>query len=773
MKVKSIDEKRSKKNSSVSSQGDRHESALTYHEYENLERSRKLPGKLEINPTKPCVTQRDLSLAYSPGVAAPSMEIAKNPKAVSQYTIRSNLVAVVSNGTAVLGLGDIGPLAAKPVMEGKAVLFKKFANINVFDIELNAPTPEEVIRACQMLEPTFGGINLEDIKAPDCFIVEETLRKTLKIPVFHDDQHGTAIIVAAAFLNGLKLTKKKANKVKVVFSGAGAAAIACANQLVACGVKPENVILCDKSGVVHSGRKDLDPYKARYAKKSSLRTLKEALIGADVFVGLSVGGIVTPAMIKPMAKQPMIFALANPNPEISYDLAIEARSDAIVATGRSDFPNQVNNVLGFPSIFRGALDTESTSITEEMKMAAAKALAELAQENVPEFVSRIYPGETLRFGPSYIIPKAFDPRVLLWVAPAVAEAAMKSGSAKSKIDLKEYRERLALTMDRTRQVMQIPTAKAKKKIRKVVFTETHLAGILKAADILAQEEIAEPVLVGNEAQIQDHLSELNIRRKFKIYDPENSNLAEEFAKKFYQQRQRKGLNIHEARRLMARRTHFGLMLVQTGLADCLVSGAGKSYPEVLRPALQIVSRDPKYQVAAGLYIMLVKDRVFFFADTTVNIDPTAEQLAEIALQTAEHAEFLNIVPRIAMLSFSNFGSAPHPINFKIQKAVELLRKKRPDLIVDGEVQADTAVSSDRLKDFPFTALKEPANVLIFPDLAAGNIAYKLLQRLGNAQVIGPVLMGLSKPVHVLQQGASVDEIVRMATIAAAEANDLS
>ncbi len=773
MKVKDIADKRAKKNSSSGDEMDRHESALTYHEYESLERTRKLPGKLEIIATKPCVTQRDLSLAYSPGVAAPSMEIAKNPKAVSQYTIRSNLVAVVSNGTAVLGLGDIGPLAAKPVMEGKAVLFKKFANINVFDIELNAPKPEDVIKACQMLEPTFGGINLEDIKAPDCFVIEETLRKTLKIPVFHDDQHGTAIIVAAAFLNGLKISKKKAAKVRVVFSGAGAAAIACANQLVACGVKPENIILCDKGGVVHSGRKDLDPYKSRYAFRTSLRTLKEALIGADVFVGLSVGGIVTPAMIKPMAKMPMIFALANPNPEIAYDLAIGARPDAIVATGRSDFPNQVNNVLGFPSIFRGALDTESTTITEEMKMAAAQALAELAQENVPEFVSRIYPGEDLRFGRTYLIPKAFDPRVLLWVAPAVAEAAMKSGAAKRKIDLKEYRERLALTMDRSRQVMQIPTAKAKKKLRKVVFTETHIPGILKAADILAQEEIAEPVLVGIESQILDDLSNLNIRRKFKIYDPESSSLSAEFAEKFYLQRQRKGLNLAEARKLMTRRTHFGLMLVQTGLADCLVAGAGKSYPEVLRPALQIVSRDPKYQIAAGLYIMLIKDRVFFFADTTVNIDPTAEQMAEIALQTAEHAEFLKITPRIAMLSFSNFGSAPHPVNFKIQKAVEILRSKRPDLIVDGEVQADTAVSADRLKDFPFSVLKEPANVLIFPNLASGNIAYKLLQRLGNAQVIGPVLMGLSKPVHVLQQGASVEEIVRMATIAAAEANDLS
>lgn len=756
---------------SKASEADRDEDALIYHEYASMEKLARLPGKLEVIASKACSSQRDLSLAYSPGVAAPSLAIAKNPLNASRYTGRANLVAVVSNGTAVLGLGNIGPLASKPVMEGKGVLFKKFANINVFDIELNAPTPAEVIKACQMLEPTVGGINLEDIKAPDCFEIEETLRKTLKIPVFHDDQHGTAIIVGSAFLNAIKLTGRKAEKTKIVFSGAGAAAIACANQLLALGAKVENIVMCDKEGVIHTGRKDLDPYKQRFAKKTTARTLKDALKGADCFIGLSVGGVVNAAMIKPMAKNPMIFALANPNPEIPYDDAIAARPDAIVATGRSDFPNQVNNVLGFPSIFRGALDTEATCINEEMKMAAAKALAELTRETVPDSVVRIYGGKAFRFGPQYIIPKPFDPRVLLWVAPAVAEAAIKSGVARQKIDLKEYREQLERSMDPSKQVLSIVAARARKKIRKIVLPESHLNKTLKAAHILIEEGLAEPILIGDSTSIRERLKKLQLdRHSITIIDPEKSDLRDKFTEKLYQLRQRKGLNRYEADRLMGRTTHFGMMLVESGLADGLVAGIGKAYGEIIRPALQIIRMNKGYHTAAGLYIMLIKGKVYFLADTTVNIEPTAEQLSEIALQAAEHAEFLNIVPRIAMLSFSNFGSTPHPINDRVQEAVRLLKKKRPDLEVDGEMQADTAISLDRLQDYPFSSLKEPANVLIFPNLSAGNIAYKLLQRLGNADVIGPILMGLKKPVHALQQGASVEEIIRMATIAAAQAN---
>jgi malate dehydrogenase (oxaloacetate-decarboxylating)(NADP+) len=747
------------------------EDALIYHEYSSMDRSVRLPGKIEVTSTKRCLTQRDLSLAYSPGVAAPSMEIASDPKKASAYTARSNLVAVVTNGTAVLGLGNIGPLAAKPVMEGKGVLFKKFANINVFDIELDAPTPDEVVKACQMLEPTVGGINLEDIKAPDCFEIEERLRNSLKIPVFHDDQHGTAIIVAAAFINALLLSKKKAENVKVVFSGAGAAAIACANILLTFGVKRSNVILCDKGGVVHSERTDLDPYKAKFAKKTNLRTIKDALVGADVFIGLSVGGVVTKPMIKAMAKSPMIFAMANPTPEIGYREAREERPDAIVATGRSDFPNQVNNVLGFPSIFRGALDVEASCINEEMKVAAAKALAELTRQDVPDSVSKVYEGRNFIFGAEYIIPKPFDPRVLLWVAPAVAEAAMKSGVAKKKINLTQYRETLALTMDRSRQIMNIAADKAKKKLRRIVFPEGSHPKILKAAHILLQEGIAQPVLIGKPKEIEAMKKTLSLPLEgVAIFDSENDELTKRFAERYHQIRKRKGVLFHEAERIVSRRTQFGLMMVEEGLADGLVSGISKSYPETIRPALQIIRMKDKYKYAAGLFIMLFKDRVLFFADTTVNIIPSAEKLAEIAIQTAEKAEFFNIQPRIALLSFSNFGSSPHPTNDKIQEAVKLIHQLRPELMVDGEMQADTAVTAERLADYAFSSLKRTANILIFPNLAAGNIAYKLLQQLGNADVIGPILMGPRKPVHVLQQGASVEEIVRIATIAAAEAN---
>lgn len=749
------------------------EKALIYHEYASLDRSVRLPGKIEVQATKHCLTQHDLSLAYSPGVAAPCMEIFHKPQKASYYTIRSNLVAVVTNGTAVLGLGNIGPLPAKPVMEGKAVLFKKFANINVFDIELNAPKPEDVIRACQMLEPTVGGINLEDIKAPDCFIIEETLRKTLKIPVFHDDQHGTAIIVAAAFINGLQIAQKKAASAKVVFSGAGAAAIACAELLVTFGVKRSNITLCDEKGVIHSGRKDLDPYKSKFAAKTSLRKIKQALVGADAFIGLSVGNIISGDMLKGMAKKPMIFALANPEPEISYDLAKKARADAIVATGRSDYPNQINNVLGFPSVFRGALDAEASCINEDMKIAAANALAKLAQEPVPDEVSEVYEGQQFVFGPDYLIPKPLDPRVLLWVAPAVADAAIKSKVAKKILKIEDYRDHLANTMDRSRNIVQIASAKARKHLQKIVFPEGDNPKILKAANILSEEKLAHPIILGNQKKIEAALKSLNLQLDgVTIIDPESSKLAEDFAEKLYKIRQRKGMLRREASKQVKRTTYFGLMMVEEGHAGGLVSGVTKTYPETIRPALQIIRMKDNYSVAAGLYIILIKDRVLFFSDTTVNIDPTPEQLSEIAIQTADKVRFFDIDPRIALISFSNFGSTPHAINSKISKAISLIHERRPDLIVDGEMQADTAVSAELLSAYEFSELKKPANVLIFPDLASGNISYKLLQRLGGAEVIGPILLGPRKPVHVLQQGASVEEVVRMATIAAAEANML-
>ncbi len=769
--IESMKQRKNRPSSSSVDEAPADEQALIYHEYASLDKTHRQPGKIEVISTKRCLTQRDLSLAYSPGVAAPSLAIAKDPKKVSAYTARANLVAVVTNGTAVLGLGDIGPLAAKPVMEGKGVLFKKFSNINVFDIELNAKTPEEVIKACQMLEPTVGGINLEDIKAPDCFIVEEELRKTLKIPVFHDDQHGTAIIVGAAFLNGLQLTKKKAGQVKVVFSGAGAAAVACAKLLMTFGVKKENITLCDSKGVVHSGRTDLDPYKGSFAQKTTKRKLKEVMKGADLFVGLSVGGVVSTDMVKSMAKNPMIFALANPDPEIGYDEAKKVRPDAIVATGRSDFPNQANNVLGFPSIFRGALDVEATCIHEDMKVAAALALAKLTREPVPDSVAQSYSVDSFVFGPDYFIPKPLDARVLLWVAPAVAEAAIKAGVAKKKIDLEEYRNHLAQSLDPSRHVMQIAINKARRKLRKIIFPEGDLPKIVKAAQVLIEEQLAEPILLGNPRQIESVAKNLGLKlSNIHIIDPEASPLKAKFAKRLYELRQRKGMLPREAAKLMSRRTYFGMMMVQEGLADGLVSGLGKTYPETIRPALEIIRMKPQYKVAAGLYILLMKGKVFFFADTTVNIEPTAEQLAEIAMQTAEKAQFFDIKPKIALVSFSNFGSSSHPMNERIRKAVELIKEKRADLVVEGEMQADTAVTAELLAEYPFSTLKEPANVLIFPNLAAGNIAYKLLQRLGDADVIGPILLGPNKPVHALQQGSSVEEIVRMATIAAAEAN---
>lgn len=747
--------------------------ALIYHEYVSMDKSVRVPGKIEVIPSKPCYTQRDLSLAYTPGVAAASMAIAKDASKVSDYTTRANLVAVVTNGTAVLGLGDVGPMAAKPVMEGKGVLFKRFANINVFDIELDAKNPDDVVRACQMLEPTVGGINLEDIKSPECFEIEEKLRKTLKIPVFHDDQHGTAIIVTAALLNALKLAKKRdAKKVKVVFSGAGAAAIACANLIQSIGIQRKNIFLTDKSGVVHADRKDLDQYKKSYAQKTSARSLKDAMKSADVFIGLSVGGIANAAMVSSMSKNPIIFALANPTPEIGYDEAKKARPDAIVATGRSDFPNQINNVLGFPYIFRGALDVEATCINEEMKFAAAEALAKLAQEEVPEFVARAYGAEYFVFGSDYFVPKPFDTRALYWVAPAVAEAAIKSKVARRKLDIEKYREELHKQVDGSRQLLSSTIIRAKKKNRRVIFPEGDHPRVLRAARILMDEGIATPILLGFKDEIQKISKAQKIRLDdIEIIDPLTSPHQEKYAHRFYELRQRRGMSLREARQLMQRRTYFGLMMVQENQADALVSGITKSYPETIRPALQIIRMKEKFKHAAGIFVLQIRDRVLFFADTTVNIAPSAACLAEIAVQTAQKVESFEMKPRVALLNFSNFGSAPDVSNDRIQEALQLIKAQWPSLQVDGEMQADTAVTPDLLARYPFSALKEPANVLIFPNLAAGNIAYKLLQRLGNANVIGPVLVGLKKPVHVLQQGASVEEVVNMATIAAAECNE--
>lgn len=746
--------------------------ALDYHAFSTGDEIKRRPGKIEVVPTKATSTQRDLSLAYTPGVAAACEAIAKQPKLAADYTARGNLVAVISNGTAVLGLGNIGPLASKPVMEGKAVLFKRFANIDVFDLELNAPTAEEMIQACKALEPTIGGINLEDIKAPECFEIETRLKKELKIPVFHDDQHGTAIILTAALMNALYLSKKKASSLKVVFSGAGAAAIACANLIQTIGVRKSNIIMCDKEGVIHSDRKDLDPFKALYAQKTKDRTLAQALKGADMFVGLSVGGVVSPSMVKAMAKSPIIFALANPNPEIPFDDAKKARPDAIVATGRSDFPNQINNVLGFPYIFRGALDAQSSEINDEMKIAAAKALAELARQDVPESVSNAYGGASFQFGPDYLIPKPFDQRALYWVAPAVAEAAIKTKVAKVKLDLETYRAELRKSVDRSRQILSTILSKAQAEKRKIVFPQGDESKIIKAAHLLNRDELIEPILLGNKKEIVERFKKLNLPLTgIQILDPREDKRKEEFAQNLFARRRRQGMSIEEARKSIERRTYFGMMMVDQGFADGLVSGLNKNYPETIRPALQVIRMKEEFKSAAGLYIVAIRDRLLFFADTTVNIDPSAETLAEITLQAVKRVEFFDLEPKVALLSFSNFGSVRHPTNDKIYKALKLIKEARPELQVDGEMQADTAISADVLADFSFSDLKEPANVLIFPDLASGNIAYKLLQRLANAEVIGPILMGLKKPIHVLQRSSSVQDIVNMATIAAAEAND--
>jgi malate dehydrogenase (oxaloacetate-decarboxylating)(NADP+) len=742
----------------------RKEDALEYH-------SRERRGKIEVIPTKPCSTARELSLAYTPGVAEPCLEIAKQEELSYTYTARGNLVAVITNGTAVLGLGDIGPSAAKPVMEGKGVLFKKFADIDVYDIELRANDVETFIASVKTLEPTFGGINLEDIKAPECFVIEERLKKELQIPVFHDDQHGTAIISGAALINAVEIAGKKMEKLRVVVSGAGAAAIATSEFYISLGVKRENIMMVDSKGVLYKGRTEgINQFKEPFLVETRCRTLADALEGADVLLGLSAKGLVTPRMIQSMAKQPIVFALANPDPEITYPEAKNARNDVIMATGRSDYPNQVNNVLGFPFIFRGALDVRAKAITEEMKMAAARALAALAQEEVPDSVSLAYGGEKFSLGPEYIIPKPFDSRVLLWVAPAVAKAAMESGVARTQLDVKEYREALRKRQSRTHEVMGVIFNKARKKACRIAFTDGEHPRILQAASMLREDGICEPILLGRKEVIQNAIAEQHFAglKDITVIEPRASEHFEEYAKRYVELRGRQGVTVRLARDRMRGPRYFGAMLLHEGGCDGLLTGLTENYSEAIRAPLEIVkSHDGRR--AGGVYIVVLKSGFKFFADCTVNIDPTAEELADIAVRTADLARFFDVTPRVAMLSYSNFGSAKGTSPAKMRKAVALAREKQPKLEVDGEMEVDLAVLQDELSEFPFARLTDEANVFVFPNLDAANIGYKLLWRLAGAEVIGPVLLGMNKPVNVLQMNSNVQNIVSLAAVTALRA----
>ncbi len=743
--------------------------ALKYHCEERA-------GKIEVKPIKPCYTQRDLSMAYTPGVAEPCREIECVTERVFDYTIRGNLVAVITNGTAVLGLGDIGPLAAKPVMEGKAVLFKRFADIDVFDIELNTKDPDEIIKAVQLLEPTFGGINLEDIKAPECFYIEERLRETMNIPVFHDDQHGTAIISSAALLNAVELQNKKLDEVKVVMSGAGAAGIACATLYVRLGVKRENIYLVDSKGLVYHGRKEgMNPYKERFANGEKPMTLVELMKGADVFAGVSAAGLVTKEMVKSMADKPIIFAMANPDPEISYPDALSVRSDLIMATGRSDFPNQVNNVLGFPYIFRGALDVRACAINDEMKIQAVRSLAYLAKEDVPDSVLKAYGSDLLEFGPNYIIPKPFDPRVLIREGIAVAKAAVDSGVAMAPIsDWDAYRDRLESRLGRAQEIMRRIIHKAQRDPKRIVFLEGSDPKILRASQILLDEGIAKPILLGNRTEILNKAAELRLEiEEAEIVDPATSDRVDEYAADLFKSRCRKGMTPDKAKKLMTTsNNYFGSMMVKLCDADGLVGGVNKDYPDTIRPALHTLPLEKGTSVIAGVYMMVFQKEVMFFADTTVNIDPTAEQLAEIAIFTADAVRRLDIEPRVAMLTFSNFGSTRHPRTDKVAEATRIVKQRRPDIIIDGEMQADTAVIPEILNgSYQFNTLKKKANVLIFPSLEAGNIAYKLMARLGGAQAIGPILMGTSEAIHVIERHSSVEDIVNTTALAVIDAQD--
>jgi len=741
------------------------EDALEYH------RLKGKPGKVAIVPTKPMDTQRDLSLAYSPGVAEPVLEIEKDLNCAYEYTSKGNLVAVISNGTAILGLGDRGALASKPVMEGKGVLFKKFADIDVFDIEVNSHDPDEIIKVVAAISPTFGGINLEDIKAPECFYIEEELKKMLDIPVFHDDQHGTAIISSAGLANALEIVGKRHDEIRLVISGAGASAISCAELAIRWGVKRENIMLVDSKGVVHSGRTDLNKYKQRFMLDTDLRTLADALRGADVFYGLSVANVLTPEMVKSMAKDPIVFAMANPDPEIRPELAKQARSDVIIATGRSDYANQVNNVLGFPFIFRGALDVRAKAINEEMKFAASKALAALTKEDVPDSVLRAYGLDSMKFGRDYIIPAALDPRVLLWEAPAVAEMAMKTGVARKLIDIDEYRQQLAYRQGKGEQVRYFFQNKARSSggTKRVVFAEGEEQKIIRAAHQIKEEGIATPVLIGRTHKVEEQLKTLGLDYKPEIVDFDNFSKFQDYARAYYELRQRRGVTVADASACVRDPNVFGLLMVKNGDADAFVSGLTYDYPDVIRPALQVHHTATGAARAAGVYLMIIEDRVYLFTDATVNIDPSAEDLAEIASLAADFAKQLEIEPRVAFLSFSNFGSTPHPLSDKVRRAVELTKSRRPDLQVDGEMQADTAVVAEIVEHrYPFSAIKD-ANVLVFPSLESANIAYKLLARLGKAKAIGPILLGMGAPVHVLQTGDDVNAIVQVASVAVMDA----
>lgn len=747
----------------------RKQQALEYH-------SKGRPGKIEVVPTKEAKTQRDLSLAYSPGVAEPCLEIASNVDNVYKYTAKGNLVAVISNGTAVLGLGDIGPEAGKPVMEGKAVLFKIFADIDVFDIEIAEKDPEKFVQIVKALEPTFGGINLEDIKAPECFFIEKKLKEQLKIPVMHDDQHGTAIISAAALLNALEIQKKKIDKVKIVVNGAGAAAISCSRLYEALGAKHENFYMFDRKGLLQHGRTDLDELKSQYANGNKDITLAEAFKDADVFIGLSSGNCVTQDMVKSMAKNPIVFAMANPNPEISWEDATSARKDVIMATGRSDYPNQVNNVLGFPYIFRGALDVRATAINEAMKLAAVKALAELTKTLVPDIVNMAYNEKNISFGPNYIIPKPLDPRLLSTVAPAVAKAAIESGVARHVIDNWDtYTTTLNKRLGLDNQVMRILGNKARRDPKRVVFAEADNVKILKAAQITFDEGIAYPILLGEEKKIRA-LAELNRIdiEGLPILDPRDESTEEKrnlYSEIFLAKRGRKGYNAYEAKKVMRDRNHFGCMMVECGDADAMISGLTKNYPDTIRPALHCIGTEPGVKKIAGMYLMLAKKGPLFLADTTVNFNPTAEELAEITLLTAKEVRNFNIIPRIAMLSYSNFGSSNSPEAQLVAKAREIVKSKMPALLVDGEMQASVAFNKELMKEnYPFSELVDKdVNTLIFPNLAAGNIAYNLMKELETADAIGPILLGLNKPVHILQLGSSVRSIINMTLIAVVDA----
>jgi malate dehydrogenase (oxaloacetate-decarboxylating)(NADP+) len=742
------------------------EDALRYH-------SRGRPGKIEVVSTKPVASQLDLSLAYTPGVAAPCREIAADPDKVSLYTARQNLVAVVSNGTAVLGLGNLGPRAAKPVMEGKAVLFKRFADIDVFDIEVDETDPMRFVEVVRALEPTFGGINLEDIRAPDCFVIERALQERMSIPVFHDDQHGTAIISAAGLRNAAELQNKRLDELQVCCIGAGAAATSCMQMWVRLGVKRESITMVDVHGVLVEGRPDLDEFRAAFARPKSdpRRTLADAVVDADVLIGLSAGGLVTRGMLRTMAKKPIIFALANPDPEISYDEAIDARPDAIVATGRSDFPNQVNNVLGFPFVFRGALDVHARRVSEEMKVAAAEALAELAREDVPDEVLRAYGRHRMRFGRDYVIPKPFDNRVLYWVAPAVAGAAMASGVARHSLDVDEYKARLYHTISPTRRVLWNITEAAKAQPKRIVMPEGDSDSILRAARAVVEANIARPVLLGSAERLNEHAKRLGFDLDgITIVDPRESDRLDAYIDAYWQKRQRRGVTrLAALKELRRSRTAFGMMMVAEGDADGLVAGVRQPYPATIRPALQIIGVREGVKRAAGMYMVVTKQGVRFLADTTINIEPDAESLAEIAILAADAVSELGLEPRVAMLSFSNFGDAPHPASKRVAEATAIAQRLRPELMIDGEMQANVALDEEARAVYPFSKLKGSANVLVFPNLDAGNAAYKLLQVTGNADVVGPMVLGLKKPVNVLQQGANVDSIVHMTAITAAKA----